>query len=426
MALFDIFRGKSFRLTDHSVVSAIFGGAGKAGKPVTLSTMLELPTAWAAIKLIATAIGTMPTGMFRREPNGGRTSIDHQLLDVMAGSPNIDQTPTEFWEGQAAWLATTGNAYAEIVRSGSRITALLPIPSTQCEPRRDPSTDVLEYEVRDRGKVEFIDRDQILHLKGFGFGGDLGLSPVRFGVQTLSSAMAAEEIAAKMFANGLHSSGVLTSDVVLTDKQREQHQKNMDKYAGSTNTGKIITLEAGLKFTPLMMNADDAQLLQSRRFSIEEICRWFGVPPILLGHASEGQTMFGSGVEQILIAWLTLGLNPYLRRIEQRIAKQLLRPSEARTIYAEFNREGLLQADTEAKAKFLVQMVTNGLMARNEGRAKLNLPRVEGADQLTAQSNMAPIDKLGELTSNQVVKEAFKNWLGIEHVEQKGDDHVLH
>lgn len=428
MAILDLFRGKSFRLTDGKVWQAIFGGEGHAGKPVTMQTMLELPTAWACIRLIAAAIATMPIGVYRRETDGSRTSIDHQLLDVLAGSPNIDQTPAEFWEGAGAWIATQGNGYAEIVRSGSRVSALLPISSMACEPYRDHYTDELVYRVRDRGKLETLPRDKILHLKGFGFGGDIGLSPVRFGVQTFSSAIAAEEVAGRMFGRGLHVSGVVTTAGTLTDKQREQNQAIMEKFAGSSNTGKLMVLEAGQEFRQLQMSAADAELLESRRFSIEEICRWFGVPPILVGHAGQGQTMFGSGVEQILIAWLTLGLNPYLKRIEQRIAKQLLAPGEQRRVYVEFNREGLLQADTTAKADFLVKMVSNALMTRNEGRAKLNLPRQDGGDALTAQSNLAPIELLGNLSSDQAGRNALLAFLGLDKPqdEPKGDKHAIH
>src|SRR5690606_16736092 len=146
---------------------------------------------------------------------------------------------------------------------------------------------------------------------------------------------------------------------------------------------------------------------------IEEICRWFGVPPIMVGHAAQGQTMWGTGVEQIILQWMTTGLNPLAKRIEARIKKQLIRPTGNRRRYAEFNREALLQMDSTAKANFLSSMTQNGLMTRNEGRAKLNLPRVEGADQLTAQTNLAPLDRLGAATDDQAARAVLQSWLGI-------------
>ena len=126
--------------------------------------------------------------------------------------------------------------------------------------------------------------------------------------------------------------------------------------------------------------------------------------------------MWGSGVEQILLSWLTLGIDPICDRIEARIKKQLIRPTGNRRRYAEFNREALLQMDSKAKASFLSSMVQNGLMDRNEGRAKLNLPRREGGDRLTAQTNLAPLDQLGANDPGQQVRQAFRAWLST------GDD----
>jgi HK97 family phage portal protein len=152
-------------------------------------------------------------------------------------------------------------------------------------------------------------------------------------------------------------------------------------------------------------------MLENHRCSVEEMCRWFGMPPIIIGHAAQGQTMWGSGVEQILLAWLTLGIDPLCDRIEARIKKQLIRPSGNRRRYAEFNREALLQMDSAAKASFLSIMTQNGLMTRNEGRAKLNLPRVDGGDELTAQTNLAPLSTLGSASDGNTARAAMRAWL---------------
>jgi phage portal protein BeeE len=123
--------------------------------------------------------------------------------------------------------------------------------------------------------------------------------------------------------------------------------------------------------------------------------------------------MWGSGVEAIVLQWLTTGLNPFLTRIEKRIRLQLIPPGDRRRIYAEFNREAMLQADSAGKAAFLSTMVQNALMTRNEARAKLNLAAMPGGDVLTAQTNLAPLDKLGG-GADVTVKSALRSWLGIE------------
>jgi HK97 family phage portal protein len=388
-------------LTSAAGWASLFGRESKAGKIVTTETALQLSAVWACVRIIAQTVAGMPLGLYEKRPDGSRIDVeDEDLLRVLSLSPNADQTATEFWETIVGWLCVQGNGYARKVMNGPRLAALVPIPSSHCMPVRRPDG-TLVYRVTDGGSTEDIPREQMFHVKGFGLGGDTGLSTIRYGVQSFGAAEAAAEIAAKVFANGLHSSGLLQSDAILKEEQRKQLRDIMAAYVGSQNAGKMMILEAGLKYQPLTLNPEDAQLLETRRFDVEEICRWFGVPPIMIGHAGQGQTMWGTGVEQILIAWLVLGLNPYLTRIEKRIRMQLLPADNRRRIYAEFNREGLLQADSAAKASFLSSMAQNGFMSRNEGRAKLNLPKSSdpGADALTAQSNLAPLGLLGQIAA---------------------------
>lgn len=385
----------------------IFGGESNSGKRVNLQSTLQLATAWACIRLTATAVSSLPMGMFERQADGGRgDKMDHDLAAVLIDSPNADQTGLEFWETMVGGVVAKGNAVAERVQYGKRLSALQPIDA---RPVRENG--VLVYKVYDRGKVETLPADKVFHLKGFNFGGDEGLSPISMGVHSLGASIAADETAGRIFANGLQQPLFIDSgQAKLTKEQRSDLRELFKKFTGSDNTGKVMVLESGMKPVPFSLNSKDAQMLESRRFNVEEICRWYGVPPIIVGHAADGQTMWGSGVEQILIAWLTLGINPLCKRIEARIKKDLIPLGEKRRVYFEFNREGLLQMDSAAKAAYLSAMVQNGLMDRNEGRAKINLSYRKGADVLTAQTNLAPLDQLG---GGSDPRAQMRAWLGI-------------
>lgn len=383
----------------HPAGWAGFGNRSASGKSVTLDSTLQLSAAWACIKLEAQAVSSLPLQLFDKKADGSRIpSGDDDLAALLSESPNADQTSLEYWEGSVAWLLASGNAYSEIVEGRRRITALQPLASSEMWPKRNRDGD-LEYHFRDRGKVEILPPEKVFHIKGFGQhfrARDAGMSPIAAGVHSLGAAMASQSAAAGTFSNGMRPTGFFLFDQILDPDQRAQAQKTLvDPLSGSDNAGGVGILEAGVKWQSVSLDPEDAQMLETRRFDIEEICRWFGVPPILIGHAGEGQTMWGSGVEQILIAWLTLGVDPICDRIEARIKKQLIRPNGGGRKYAEFLREALLQMDSKAKAAFLSTCVQNGLMSRNEGRAKLNLPRVNGGDELTAQTNLAPLDKLG-------------------------------
>lgn len=389
--------GRPFGLTDTAPWALFYGSASHSGKAVTVDSALQLSTFWACVRLTAGVVSAMPLQIYSKEANGSRIAVpDHPLAHLLSVSPDGERTALEFWEAMVGWMLVSGNAYAEIVRSGDRIIALNLLPSDQVQVRREQGE--LRYVFTQEGQRVELPAESVLHLKGFGFGGDLGLSVVRYGAQTFGSAIAAEEAAGKLLGNGMMPSGVLEADQELTGEQRQQLTNILKQYASSSNAGKMMVLEAGLKFRQLSLNPEDGQLLATRAFEVEEICRWFGVPPVVVGHAANGVTAWGSGIEQLILQWLTSGLNNICTRIEKRIQLSLIPRNEWGRVYVEFNRESLLQMDSAAKIAFLSSAVQNGLMSRNEARAKLNFPADAdpSADKLTVQTNLAPLDKLGE------------------------------
>ncbi len=359
---------------------------------------LQLATAWACIRLTAMAVASLPKKLYVKTSTG-REEVEDSLAAVICRDPNLDQTELEFWESMVGCYAARGNAYALKTETAGYLSALTPV---RAQPMRINGD--LRYRVWRDGRSEDLPREKVLHLKGFSFGGDEGLSPIRLGTQSLGAAFSADETAAKLFENGLQQPLFIDSgQAKLTPDQRKDLREMFSRFAGSDNAGKTMVLEAGMKPLDFALNPEDAQMLETRRFNVEEICRWFGVPPMIVGHAAQGQTMWGSGVEQIMLAWLTLGLNPICRRIEQRISKQLIPVKDRGRLYVEFNREGLLQMDAKSKAQFLSSMTQNGLMTRNEGRSKLNLPASTqaGANDLTVQTALAPIDELSGIAAQQ-------------------------
>jgi HK97 family phage portal protein len=395
-------RLRNFTLRDGRIWLAILGGDTWAGKPVTPNTAMQVATVWACVRLVSQTCGTLPIGVYRKTKDGGREQDDdHALAEVLRGAPNADQTPAEFIEGMVACLLLYGNAFAEKTVTAGQVRALTILHPELMTVRRLESG-ALQYVYTDATGRRTYSEDEIWHLKGFGLGGDLGLSPIAYARQTIGTAVATDEAAARTFANGMRPGGFFNYEgkMPLTPEQREQARKVLiEPYQGAENAGRIGILEAaaGFKWQDVMIPPRDAEMLGMRNLHIEEICRWYGVPPILVGHAPAGQTMWGSGVEQIMLGWLTLGLRPYLTRIEQSIRRSLIAPAERKTIYAEFNVEGLLRGDSAGRAKFFSTMVQNGLMTRNEGRRKENLPEMEGGNALTVQSNLLPIELLGKV-----------------------------
>lgn len=392
---------------------AVGSSIDSAGQTVNQKTTLGLPAAWACVRLKSDVVGSMGMGVFEKSADGGRKSRqDHWLYDLVHEEPNRDQTAAEFWSGQVAAMDLWGNAYAEKETLGQRTTALTPIAPHLVQVTRNRYNERV-YLVADRGKTEELPADKIFHLRGLTLGGDVGLSAIEFGRRTLGGAMAANKTAADTFRSGLQLAGFMeTAGTKLSPEQRADLIAIFDTFVGDAMRGRIVPLEKDFKFAPLKMNPSEVQLLESRAWDVEEICRWFGMLPMLIGHAAKGQTMWGSGIEQLLLGWQTLLLNPLLTNIQQAVKKQLLPVAERKKVYPEINREALMAADSAARAALYSAFGQNGVMTRGEMRAKENLPSLAGDDFLTVQSNLVPLDQLGKGTSpEQGARSALMNLL---------------
>jgi HK97 family phage portal protein len=263
------------------------------------------------------------------------------------------------------------------------------------EVKRD--ADRLTYHYRNAQGVRVIDQENVLHVKGFGTDGVVGFSPLSHGRETMGVSASADAFAAKAFGSNGRPTGVLMMDQTLTPEQRANAKKI---YEGlSVDDSKLWLLEAGVKYEALSLPPDDLQMLESRSFQVSEIARFFGVPSHLI-NATEKSTSWGSGIEQLTLGFLQYTIEPYLKEWEAEIHRKLLTRTEGRSIFVEHNVEGLLRADSAGRASFLATMVQNGLMTRNEGRGKENLPPKDGGNDLTVQLNLTPVDDLPKVSGN--------------------------
>ena len=197
--------------------------------------------------------------------------------------------------------------------------------------------------------------------------------------------------ATRLFGARSKPSAVLQTDMVLSADQTKEVVKRFKSMVESG--GSLVIADRGLKYTPMSLTPQDAQLLESRQFSVEEICRWFGVPPVMIG--GSGTTTWGSGITEIKRGFHSLSLAPMCKRFEEAFALKLVKAEEDLTI--EFNYDALLRADPQTRAQHEATLVQNGIMTRNEVRQLENLPPMPGGDVLTVQSNLVAIDKVSQI-----------------------------
>jgi len=209
----------------------------------------------------------------------------------------------------------------------------------------------------------------------------------------MASALVTEAAARSTFGNGIRTNGAFISEHPLTKEQMNEVDETLnEKYAGAMNAGRPLILNHGMKYQAISMNPEDAQMLESRSFSVEDICRFFGVPPFMVGHTQK-TTSWGTGLEQQTLGFQKFTLRRRLKRIEMALEKQLLTPAERRSgLTIEFNIDGLLRGDSQARANSYKTGIQNGYYTINEVRAWENLPPVEGGDQVRIQMQNIPID----------------------------------
>lgn len=355
---------------------------------------MRIVTAYACARILAGTVSTLPLPLRRRGADGTPVAAtDSRLYSVLHDSPNADQTSVDYLEFVMLDLMFAGDHFARIERGGDgQIMALSPLDARQVQVFRSDDG-ARRYRWSDKSGSHDVAEREIFHIRGFGGDMDRGESIIRYGARALRRAETVDNAADKIFANGIRPSGVfeMPDGQFLSEENHEAFKARVaDRYAGADRSGTPLVLEGGIRFKTTSMSNDDAQLLESRGFSVEEICRLFGVPPFMVGH-SEKSTSWGTGIEQQLLGFQKFTLTPYLRRIEKAISKQLITAEDRRTMFAEFNLEGLLRSDSKARGEFYRTMTGIGAMTINEVRRLENLPPVEGGDVVRMQMQNVPV-----------------------------------
>ncbi|EMX6283536.1 MULTISPECIES: phage portal protein [Providencia] len=391
-----------------------WSGVSTSGKLVTADKAMQLSTVWACVRLLSESISTLPIKIYQSRSDGSRTlAKEHPVYRLLCKQPNIEMTPSRFMLMVVASLCLRGNSFIEKKYIGPKLVALVPLLPQNMVVKRDEASGMLEYKYTDPFTKEerIVPIKNMMHIRGFGMDGICGMIPIQTGRNVIGSALSVEESAAKIFENGLQSSGFISSELPLNDEQRERIRSYLLSFVGSKNAGKMMVLEGGMKYNNVTMNPEAAQMLESRAFSIEEICRWFRVPPFMVGHMDK-QSSWASSVEGMNMQFLTNTLRPLLVNIEQEISRCLLSGDD--DYYAEFSVEGLLRADSAGRAAYYTTSLQNGWMSRNDVRRLENLPPIDGGDIYTVQLNLTPIDQLGKDISGseaEKLKAQITNWL---------------
>jgi len=372
------------------------GGWVGGGVSVNGDSAMKCSAVFACVRLLSGAIASAPVKIYRRGEKRARVEVENHPFKRMLGlKPNDNITASTFWKTLAGNKVLHGNGFAVIVRSTSgRPIALYPIRPARVTVyqawelnlhlKLNVDKNRLYYSVTwDDGTINIIDQDDMIHVPNIGWDGKQGLSTIRAGAQAIGLAISSEESASKLFEHGMLNNLALTYPAKLNQEAQERLRKHLaDRHGGSANHYNPLILTEGGDVKTMNMNPDDAQLIESRNFSVIDIARFFGVPPVMIGE-NEKTSSFGGGVEQMARWFVMFTLNDHFTDIEQELEVKLFRNSDC---FAEFDETELTRGDTKTITEYnkaaIGSMQQPGWLTKNEIRSNIGMGPIEGGDEL--------------------------------------------
>lgn len=367
-------RSASWSISDPAIVELLgIGSPNLAGVAVGESSVLGLAGVYRAVSLIAGTIASLPMRTIETNKDG-HTERARSFLDTPGGPTG--PTPFEWKEQVLVHLLLHGNAYcAHLYGGAGQIVGLLPVHPLAVTVDMQPDGSKLFTVSLADGTRRVFTSQQLTHIPALSTDGVTGLSPIAVARNVFGTSLAGDRAAARMFSNGAMVSGIVTPEEDLTAEEATTIKNDLrQRVQGGANAGDIAVINRKLKFDKWSMSAEDAQFLQSRAFQVEEIARFYGVPPHLLMQ-TEKQTSWGTGVQEQNRGLARYTLEPWTTRIQERLSRLLTGGKKC-----EFDYSAFVQPDPETEISLLIDQVDAGLLTINEARKIRNLPPLPGGD----------------------------------------------
>ena len=403
MGLFQsVFKGK---VTDRAAGSGYRFpfGQSSAGKTVNERTAMQMTAVYAAVRILAEGVASLPLHVYRRGENGDRSKAeDMNLFYLLHDKPNPEMTSFIFREALMCHLLLFGNAYAQVLRNGrGEVAALYPLLPNKMSVERDEKGQLFYRYIRNdneppsmQGNTVILMPSEVLHIPGLGFDGLVGYSPISMTKNAIGLGLAAEEYGSRFFANGAAPAGVLEHPGVIKDVSKLRESWN-ETFGGSRNAGKVAILEEGLHFNPISMSPQDSQLLETRQFQLTEIARIFRIPPHMLGDLSKATF---SNIEHESLEFVKYTLTPWICRWESSLTDALLSREEQKKYEIRFNVDGLLRGDYKSRMEGYAVGINNGFLCPNDVRRLEGfdlIPEEKGGNSFLVQGAMIRLEDAG-------------------------------
>ena len=367
------------------------GTSNYSGVAVTEQTALGSSAVWACINLISQTVATLPFRHYLKTKDDNRIRLDSKLDFILNNEPTQDYSGFTFKEIMTAAAVLHGNAYAEISRDANgECNGLWYIPTQNVQPYFDTDTESVWYAIYAgdyRGSKPYmgIPARNMLHILGLSYDGLAGYSPLYLQRETFALHLASQRYGASFFKNGARPAGIIKFPNKLSPEAKDGLRRSWDSFhSGAGNTGRVAILEGGLDFQKLQLDPEEAQFLQTQRYSREEIASIFRVPPSLIGAADASDN-----IEAVSLQFLR-SLQPWLCRWEQEISRKLIYNMAE---YVEVDTKTVLRTDIKTRYESMAIGRQWGWLSAGDCRRLENLNSdVPGMEDYLKPMNMETLD----------------------------------
>ena len=364
-----------------------------SGVSVGEQSALSSSAVWACVNLIAQTVATLPFRIYRKGQNNNRQQLENNLDSLLNYEPSPDYHAFTFKELMTASATLHGNAYAEIVRDASgAATSLYYIPATQVQPYWDTVTESVWYAIyqgdyRHSEPYMGLPAARMLHLLGLGWDGLVGYSPIHLQRESIGLHLAGQRYGASFFKNGGRPAGILKFPNKLSPEAKDNLRRTWEGFhAGTSNTGRVAILEGGLEYSQLQINPDEAQFIETQKYSREEIASIFRVPASMIGAADPSDN-----VEAVSLEFLR-SIQPWLVRWEMEINRKLIQRMDE---YCEADTRTVLRTDLKTRYESYALGRQWGFLSVKDIREAENMPSdIPGMDEYLKPMNMEPLDAM--------------------------------
>jgi len=373
------------------------------------STAMKYSAVFACNKVLAETFACMPAVLYRKDlKSGEREAVnDLAIYDILHNKPNDEMSPFNFKEACMTSLNLGGNAVCErLVNKKKELVGLYPYQHSLVEIKRDTETKKLIYVVGSGTGQKTLQRTEVFHVPNLSFDGIIGLSPIAYASSAIRLGLSYEQFGVNFYKNGANPSGSFESPDALSEESFNRLKAELKQnYTGLGRTGTPMLLEGGLKFNPHTINPVDAQLLESKSFQAEDICRIYRVPQHLiqlLGHSTN------NNIEQQSLEFVMYTMLPIFKRWEENINMQLLTDKERLAgYYVEFNMAALLRGDAVSRATAYATGRQWGWLSVNDIRKLENMPAILNGDIYMHPLNMGEAGKIDQVSQTKAMTDAI-------------------